>query len=166
MQYTPKHALRLPQNNEAVLVGDLNYNANKIDGLLSGDALTLGTYSTAGAHAPITGAMTVAEAVGQLDYRSANSIILSDRVQVSLFYQPATTPSNIAARDTVTAALGKLEYKTNNMAAWGTLGGYVPPRTGEVLVPVASTDSINNAFKKLMAYINYLEARVSALENP
>lgn len=166
MQYTPKHALRMPQNNEVVLVGDINYNTNKIDGLLSGDALKLGTYSAASAQAAIDANMTLAEAIGQLDYRSSWSTVFSDRVQLSLFYQPATTAQNIAARDTATVAFGKLEYKTNNMAAYGTLTGYVPPPATGRVTPVASTDSINEAFQKLMAYINHLEARVAALENP
>lgn len=166
MQYTPKHSLRMPQNNDAVLIGDINYNTNKIDGLLSGDALKLGTYSAASAQASITGRMTIAEAIGQLDYRSTAADVFSDRVKISLFYQPATSPASIAARDSVTTAFGKLEYKVDNMAAWGKLNGYVPPPATGRVTPVASTDSINEAFKKLMAYINRLEARVSALENP
>lgn len=166
MQYTPKHSLRMPQNNDAVLVGDINYNTNKIDGLLSGDSLQLGTYSAASAQASIGANTTVAKAIGQLDYRSTSGDVFSDRVKISLFYQPATAAQNIMGRDTATVAFGKLEYKTNNMAAYGTLTGYVPPPATGRVTPVASTDSINEAFQKLMAYINYLESRVAALENP
>lgn len=103
--------------------------------------------------------------IGDINYNftKLDPMLVGSGMKVGLYSQ-ATSAESISLLDTVSTALGKLEYKANEAANVATLNGYVaPPAQGRV-TPLYSTDTILEAFTKLMVYINDLERRIDTLE--
>lgn len=103
--------------------------------------------------------------IGDINYNFSklDPMLVGSGMRVGV-YSKATSASPISLLDTVSAALGKLEYKADNAVNVATLDGYVdPPAQGRV-TPLADSDTILEAITKLVVYIYDLQRRINSLE--
>lgn len=103
--------------------------------------------------------------IGDINFNTnkLDTLLLGSALTVGV-YPTQLAASQIQGTDKIAQALSKLEYKTDHVSTFATLNGYTPP-TGGRTQPLEATDTVNDAFYKLMVYVLTIQNSLTAKQS-